>query len=261
MMRLVFLFSAEERELLLLGDPLYDRTTPSRRCKPHCANSADQLGEEVLERRHDAWGRLLATFPRRLRRRRAPRLAPPGLRRPPVRPRPLPVPRRAARRARPGETHPAQPLPINNRTVLHLLEALQVLQVKVPGGGPAEARRLSLPRPRHRADRPRLRGPARPHRPPGHRAGPGPGRHQGQRDRRSRWSNWRRWPRRASRACSEVPARTRRDATPSAQKAAGSLAGRNASVARDLLAACDGDATLWRARAAFRRAGAHDTFG
>src|SRR5262249_47605136 len=38
----------------------------------------------------------------------------------------------------------ATPLPVNNRTVLHLLEALQVLQVKVPGGGPAEARRLSF---------------------------------------------------------------------------------------------------------------------
>ena len=33
---------------------------------------------------------------------------------------------------------------IDNRTVLHLLEALQFLQVKVPGGGPAEKRRLSF---------------------------------------------------------------------------------------------------------------------
>ena len=40
--------------------------------------------------------------------------------------------------------HRGHPLPVNNRTVLHLLEALQVLQVKVPGGGPAEARRLSF---------------------------------------------------------------------------------------------------------------------
>ena len=38
----------------------------------------------------------------------------------------------------------ANPLPVNNRTVLHLLEALQLLQVKMPGGGPAEARRLSF---------------------------------------------------------------------------------------------------------------------
>ena len=38
----------------------------------------------------------------------------------------------------------ATPLPVDNRTVLHLLEALQLLEVKVPGGGPAEARRLSF---------------------------------------------------------------------------------------------------------------------
>jgi len=33
---------------------------------------------------------------------------------------------------------------VSNRTVLHLLEALQLLQVKAPGGGPVEARRLSF---------------------------------------------------------------------------------------------------------------------
>jgi len=38
----------------------------------------------------------------------------------------------------------SHPLPVDNRTALHLLEALQLLQVKVPGGGPAEARQLSF---------------------------------------------------------------------------------------------------------------------
>ena len=42
------------------------------------------------------------------------------------------------------QTTPANPLAINNRVVLHLLEALQMLRVKVPGGGPTEARRLSF---------------------------------------------------------------------------------------------------------------------
>ena len=51
---------------------------------------------------------------------------------------------KAASSARVGRTTEATPLPVNNRTVLHLLEALQVLQVRVPGGGPAEARRLSF---------------------------------------------------------------------------------------------------------------------
>src|SRR5260221_2326872 len=43
-----------------------------------------------------------------------------------------------------GQEPPAEPLAINNRTVLHLLEALQFLQVKVLGGGPSERRRLSF---------------------------------------------------------------------------------------------------------------------
>jgi hypothetical protein len=44
----------------------------------------------------------------------------------------------------PRQPEMMQPLRINNRVVLHLLESLQVLRVKVPGGGPAEARRLSF---------------------------------------------------------------------------------------------------------------------
>ena len=44
----------------------------------------------------------------------------------------------------PSGTDPAKPLPIDNRTVLHLLEALQVLRERLPGGGPVEPRRLSF---------------------------------------------------------------------------------------------------------------------
>ena len=42
------------------------------------------------------------------------------------------------------QSSPAAPLEINNRVVLHLLKSLQMLQVKVPGGGPAEALRVSF---------------------------------------------------------------------------------------------------------------------
>ena len=62
MMRLVFLFSAEERGLLLLGDPLYDEHYAVSTLVARLQEAADQHGEEVLERRHDAWVRLLATF-------------------------------------------------------------------------------------------------------------------------------------------------------------------------------------------------------
>ena len=44
----------------------------------------------------------------------------------------------------PSLIHQAQPLPIDNLTVLDLLNSLQLLQVRGLGGGPAETRRLSF---------------------------------------------------------------------------------------------------------------------
>lgn len=143
MMRLVFLFSAEERGLLLLGDQRYDQFYAVSTLRAQLREAADQSGEEVLERRNDAWSRLLATF----------RAIYGGIQHEALR---LPAyggslfdpdrfPFLEGRAAGTSwREDPAQPLPINNRTVLHLLEALQILQVKVPGGGPAEARRLSF---------------------------------------------------------------------------------------------------------------------
>src|SRR5439155_14535956 len=53
MMRLVFLFSAEERQLLLLGDPLYDRNYAVSTLREQLREEADRHGLQVLERRHD----------------------------------------------------------------------------------------------------------------------------------------------------------------------------------------------------------------
>ena len=143
MMRLVVLLSAEERGLFLLGDPLYDQHYAASTLMAQQREMADQAGEEVLERRYDAWSRLLATF----------RAVHGGVQHEDLR---LPAyggslfdpdrfpfleGRHTGTRWRETAAHT---LPIDNRTVLHLLEALQVLQVKVPGGGPAEARRLSF---------------------------------------------------------------------------------------------------------------------
>ena len=55
MMRLVFLFSAEERGLLLLGDPVYDQFYAVSTLRESLREQADQSGEEILERRYDAW--------------------------------------------------------------------------------------------------------------------------------------------------------------------------------------------------------------
>jgi hypothetical protein len=144
MMRLVFLFCAEERELIPSKPfPVYEQNYSVSTISTQLRELADQHGEELLEHRYDAWPRLLAAF----------RAVYGGLQHDDVH-----IPayggslfnpdrfpflegRRLGTSWRDTE---ANPLPVNNRTVLHLLEALQLLQIKVPGGGPAEARRLSF---------------------------------------------------------------------------------------------------------------------
>jgi hypothetical protein len=143
MMRLVFLFCAEERELIPTRPfPVYEQNYSVSTISKQLRELADQHGE-LLERRHDAWPRLLTAF----------RIVFGGIRHDEIN-----VPAYGGRLFDPDRfpflegrkqgTHwrdtEATPLPVNNRTVLHLLEALQLLQVKVPGGGPAEARRLSF---------------------------------------------------------------------------------------------------------------------
>lgn len=140
MMRLVFVLSAEERGLLLLGDPQWNRHYAVSTLRDLLREVPD---ENLLTYRHDAWSRLLATF----------RAIYAGVEHDQMR---LPAyggalfdPDRFAflegRAAGTGwQNVPAQPLPISNRTVLHLLEALQFLQMRLPGGVGTEPRRLSF---------------------------------------------------------------------------------------------------------------------
>ncbi|WP_337173500.1 hypothetical protein [Paludisphaera sp.] len=143
MMRLVFLFCAEERDLLLLGDELYDRNYAVSTLREQLRGTAADFGEEVLERRHDAWSRLLTTFRAVYSGVRHDRLKIPAYKGKLFDPDRFPF-----LEGRPAGTRwqdtLGQPLPVDNRTVLHLLEALQVLQVKLPGGGPATPRKLSF---------------------------------------------------------------------------------------------------------------------
>lgn len=143
MMRLVFLFAAEERGLLLLGDAIFDQNYAVSTLREQLQAVADAHGGEVLQRRHDAWSRLLATF----------RAVHGGVEHEALR---LPAyggslfdPDRfpfLEGRA-PGTKYrdePAHPLPVDNLTVLDLLNSLQLLEVRVAGGGPVETRRLSF---------------------------------------------------------------------------------------------------------------------
>jgi hypothetical protein len=137
MMRLVFLFSAEERGLLLLGDPLYDEHYAVSTLVAKLQEAADQHGEEVLERRHDAWVRLLSTFRAvygGVQHERLKVLPYAGKLFDPDR-----FPFLEGRRPNTSwRNTPAEPLPIDNRTVLHLLRSLQYLELQ------GEARRLSF---------------------------------------------------------------------------------------------------------------------
>lgn len=147
MMRLVFLFSAEERGLLHLGKPLYDENYAVSTLQEQLQEVADQHGEEVLERRSDAWTRLLATFRAvhggiqhqdLLMQAYGGSLFDPD-RYPFLEGRPAGSAWRST---------PAAPLSVNNRVVLHLLNALQRLRTKVGAGGTArgaaETRRVSF---------------------------------------------------------------------------------------------------------------------
>jgi hypothetical protein len=127
MMRLVFVLCAEERGLFLLGDPTYDRYYAISTMRSQLAEEAGQYGPEVLGLRHDAWSRLLSVF----------RAVYGGVEHETLRmaalggslfdPDRYPFLEGRDRGACWTDT-PAQPLPIDNRTVLLLLNALQVLE-------------------------------------------------------------------------------------------------------------------------------------
>jgi hypothetical protein len=142
MMRLVFLLSAEERRLLPLGDELYDRSYAVSTLRQSLREVADAIGnDETLEHSFTAWPRLLATF----------RAVHGGLSHDQLR---LPAyggrlfdpdryPFLEGRAA--GESwhdKAATPIPVDDRTMLGLLTAVQVLQMRE--GGVVEARRLSF---------------------------------------------------------------------------------------------------------------------
>ena len=143
MMRLVFLFSAEERGLLHLGKPLYDDNYAVSTLQEQLQEVADQHGEEVLERRSDAWARLLASF----------RAVHGGIRHQDLLmqayggslfdpDRYAFLEGRAA--GSPWRSTAADPLAVNNRVVLHLLNSLQRLRIKGGAGGATETRRISF---------------------------------------------------------------------------------------------------------------------
>lgn len=142
LMRLVILLYAEERHLLPLGDELYDRSYAVSTLRGLLRDDADREGNvQLLEHRVTAWPRLLALF----------RAVHGGLTHDELR-----LPAYGGRLFDPdrfpflegrtsGSTwrdEDADPLPVDDHSMLEILNALQVLELRQ--GSVTEARRLSF---------------------------------------------------------------------------------------------------------------------
>jgi type I restriction-modification system DNA methylase subunit len=123
MMRLVFLLSAEERGLLLLGDERYEANYALSTLRMQLRRES----EEILERRWDAWSRLLAIFRAVYGGIEHENLRLPALGGSLFDPDRFPFLEGRAKGSN-WRTDAAKPLPIDNRTVLLLLEAIQQFQ-------------------------------------------------------------------------------------------------------------------------------------
>lgn len=120
MMRLVFLLSAEERGLLLMGEEAYESNYAISTLRMQLRQDT----EEVLERRNDAWSRLLATFRAVYGGIEHEALRLPALGGSLFDPDRFPFLEGRAKGSD-WKADSARPLPIDNRTVLLLLEAIQ----------------------------------------------------------------------------------------------------------------------------------------
>ncbi len=127
MMRLVFLLCAEERGLLLLGDETYEANYAVSTLRMKLREEAGLHGEEVLSYRNNAWARLLAVF-----RAVYGGVEHEGMRMPALGGSLFDPDRFPFLEGRSKESNwkidEARPLPIDNRTVLLFLDAIQLFK-------------------------------------------------------------------------------------------------------------------------------------
>ncbi|MCK5806715.1 MAG: ATP phosphoribosyltransferase regulatory subunit, partial [Lentisphaeria bacterium] len=123
MMRLVFLLAAEERGLLLSGEPRYDAFYALSTLRVRLRAQTDEL----LERRHSAWSRLLALFRAVYGGIDHPTLHLPAMGGSLFDPDRFPF-LEGRSKGTSWREGAAEPLPIDDRTVLLLLDAIQLFQ-------------------------------------------------------------------------------------------------------------------------------------
>jgi hypothetical protein len=125
MMRLVFLLCAEERGLLLLGDQAYEANYALSTLRAKLREEASLHGEEVLSYRKNAWARLLAIFRAVYAGVEHENMRMPALGGSLFDPDRFPFLEGRIKGSRWLEED-AKPLPIDNRTVLLFLDAIQL---------------------------------------------------------------------------------------------------------------------------------------
>lgn len=126
MMRIVFLLSAEERGLLLMGDDRYQANYAVSTLRMQLRSES----EEILERRWDAWSRLLSIFRAVYGGVDHEAMRLPALGGSLFDPDRFPFLEGRKKGSR-WRIDPATPLPIDNRTVLYLLDAVQLFQGRI----------------------------------------------------------------------------------------------------------------------------------
>lgn len=125
MMRLVFLLCAEERGLLLLGDETYESNYALSTLRLKLREEAGLHGEEVLSYRKNAWSRLLAIFRAVYGGVEHENMRMPALGGSLFDPDRFPF-LEGRSKGSSWKVEEAKPLPIDNRTVLLFLDAIQL---------------------------------------------------------------------------------------------------------------------------------------
>ncbi|WP_211665484.1 Eco57I restriction-modification methylase domain-containing protein [Leucothrix arctica] len=127
MMRLVFLLCAEERGLLLLGDETYEANYAVSTLRMKLRDEAGLHGEEVLSYRNNAWARLLAVFRAVYGGVEHEDMRMPALGGSLFDPDRFPF-LEGRSKGSSWKVDAARPLPIDNRTVLLFLDAIQIFK-------------------------------------------------------------------------------------------------------------------------------------
>ena len=127
MMRLVFLLCAEERGLLLLGDQAYEANYALSTLRAKLREEASLHGDEVLSYRKNAWSRLLAIFRAVYAGVEHENMRMPALGGSLFDPDRFPF-LEGRGKGSSWQEEQAKPLPIDNRTVLLFLDAIQLYQ-------------------------------------------------------------------------------------------------------------------------------------